>query len=120
AEPAAGEPPPAGAEPGAVYTAVVRLAEGAAPPPSDVLFISLHDAASGPPAAVRRVAGPTFPLEVTLSARDSMLGRPLPKSGRLAVRLDSDGNASTREPQDLAAEIDARQGATVELTLGPR
>lgn len=102
---------------GPVYTAVIRLADGANPPPSGVLFVTLRGDAGGPPAAVRRVADPTFPLEVTLGADDSMLGRPLPDSGRLTARLDADGNASTRQPQDLAAEVDARSGASSELAL---
>lgn len=116
--PAAGGPAtdPSGAT-GPVYTAVIRLADGADPPPSGVLFVTLRGDAGGPPAAVRRVADPTFPLEVTLGAGDSMLGRPLPDSGRLTARLDADGNASTRQPQDLAAEVDARSGASSELAL---
>lgn len=116
--PAAGGPAtgPSGAT-GPVYTAVIRLADGADPPPSGVLFVTLRGNAGGPPAAVRRVADPTFPLEVMLGAEDSMLGRPLPDSGRLTARLDADGNASTRQPQDLAAEVDARSGASSELAL---
>lgn len=116
--PAAGGPgtEPSGAT-GPVYTAVVGLAEGADPPPSGVLFVTLRGDAGGPPAAVRRVADPTFPLEVTLGAGDSMLGRPLPESGTLTARFDVDGNASTRQPGDLEAAVEARQDSPVELRL---
>lgn len=116
--PAAGGPATAPSDAtGPVYTAVIRLADGADPPPSGVLFVTLRGASGGPPAAVRRVADPTFPLEVTLGAGDSMLGRPLPDSGTLTARLDTDGNASTRQPRDLAAEVDARSGTPSELAL---
>lgn len=116
--PAAGGPAtdPSGAT-GPVYTAVIRLADGADPPPSGVLFVTLRGDAGGPPAAVRRVADPTFPLEVTLGAGDSMLGRPLPEAGALSARLDADGNASTRQPGDLEAEADARVDGSVDLIL---
>lgn len=116
--PAAGgpAPDPSGAT-GPVYTAVIRLGDGVEPPPSGILFVALGGDAGGPPAAVRRIAGPTFPLEVTLSARDSMLGRPLPESGTLTARLDGDGNASTRQPGDLEGTTEARQGSAVELHL---
>ncbi len=96
----------------------VRLAASASPPPGAVLFVFLRGEAPGPPAAVKRVAAPEFPLELELTAADSMLGRPLPARGTLAVRLDADGNASTRGDADLAAEAPAAAGALAELELG--
>lgn len=115
---------PSTAEPAAVeadgtaYRLTLRLAEGAQPPPSAVLFVTLRGDDPGPPAAVRRIAAPSFPLEITLSAADSMLGRPLPESGTLGARLDGDGNAMTREEGDLEAESPATAGSTTELVLG--
>lgn len=102
---------------GPVYSAVIRLADGADLPPSGVLFVTLRGDDGGPPAAVRRVADPTFPLEVTLGAGDSMLGRPLPDSGTLTARLDADGNASTRQPGDLETAAEARPDTVIDLRL---
>lgn len=72
---------------------------------------------SGPPAAVKRLpAG--FPIEIDLSAADSMMGQALPDRMRIEARLDSDGNAMTKEPGDLTAfEENVSAGATVKLTL---
>ncbi|MEZ5332305.1 MAG: hypothetical protein R2991_09700 [Thermoanaerobaculia bacterium] len=91
---------PSAPEGESVYRLTIRLAPGAQPPPGAVLFVTLRGDAPGPPAAVQRIAGATFPLEVTLSAGDSMLGRPLPESGTVGARLDGDGNAMSREEGD--------------------
>lgn len=100
-----------------VYRLTIRLAEGAQPPPNAVLFVTLRGDAPGPPAAVKRLAGTTFPVEVTLSAADSMLGRPLPESGTVGARLDGDGNAMSRQEGDLEAETGATAGSLTELVL---
>lgn len=111
----AGSPDPSGP----VYRVVIRLAEGARPPPQAFLFVTLHGDAPGPPAAVKRLTGSSFPLELTLSAADSMLGRPLPASGIVGARLDGDGNVSTRQDGDLEAEAPAAEGSVTELVLRP-
>ena len=71
----------------------------------------------GPPAAVKRISNPTFPLELTLSADDSMMGQPLPEKGSLTIHLDGDGNASTKEPGDLTAAVQAFSGTPVTIIL---
>ena len=48
-----------------------------------------------------------------------MLGRPLPTSGLLSARLDSDGSASTTDVEDLAAEAEVSDGDSVSLLLAP-
>ena len=111
----AGAPDPSGP----VYRVVIRLAEGARQPPHAFLFVTLQGDAPGPPAAVKRLTGSSFPLELTLSAADSMLGRPLPASGIVGARLDGDGNASTRQDGDLEAEAPAAEGSVTELVLRP-
>lgn len=108
---------PSAPEGESVYRLTIRLAPGAQPPPGAVLFVTLRGDAPGPPAAVQRIAGATFPLEVTLSAGDSMLGRPLPESGTVGARLDGDGNAMSREEGDLEAEAAASAGSLTELVL---
>jgi len=94
---------------------------GAAPSPNAVLFVIARAAGqtAGPPAAVKRIAGPTFPLDIDLSAADSMMGQPLPATVRIEARLDSDGDAMTKNPSDPHAAQDgvATNGARVSLAL---
>jgi len=94
---------------------------GPTPSPNAVLFIIARGAGqtAGPPAAVKRIAGPSFPLEIDLSAADSMMGQPLPASVRIEARLDSDGDAMTKNPSDPHAAQDgvATNGAKVALVL---
>jgi tetratricopeptide (TPR) repeat protein len=94
---------------------------GAAPSPNAVLFIIARAAgqSAGPPAAVKRIAGPTFPLDVDLSAADSMMGQPLPATVRIEARIDSDGDPLTKNPSDPHAAQDgvATNGTKVSLVL---
>lgn len=79
------------------------------------LFIVVREARieRGPPAAVKRLDVSAFPLHFTLSDQDSMAGEPLPDPLRLEARLDGDGNAATRTPQDpTAVEDGVRRGST--------
>jgi tetratricopeptide (TPR) repeat protein len=116
--PAADAPPAGTAAAGPSYRVRVELATGAAVPPGATLFVVLRGDAPGPPAAVKRIATPVFPLEVDVTSADSMLGQPLPAIGTLGVRLDADGDASTRSGADLAAETPARSSALTTLRLG--
>ncbi|MGB5175564.1 MAG: hypothetical protein WBQ30_12550, partial [Thermoanaerobaculia bacterium] len=71
------------------------------------------------PVAATRVAAPTFPLQISLSAADSMMGGgELPGSGVLVARLDGDGSVTTTEPGDLQAEAAAIAGEATTLVLG--
>ncbi|MCU1230470.1 MAG: Cytochrome c heme lyase subunit CcmH [Acidobacteria bacterium] len=73
---------------------------------------------SGPPAAVKRLPAAGFPIDVELSAADSMMGQPLPEKMRIEARIDSDGNPLTKEPGDLSAFADdVVAGANVALSL---
>lgn len=83
-----------------------------------VLFVIARNPAGGPPVAVKRLAGVQFPVSVTLSSADSMMGQPLPAKFRLDARLDSDGDAATRPPTDPTAFLaDVTPGANVKLAL---
>jgi hypothetical protein len=83
-----------------------------------VLFVIARNPAGGPPAAVKRLQGVTFPVTITLSSADSMMGQPLPAKFRLEARLDSDGDASTKPPTDPAGMLnDVVPGANVKLAL---
>lgn len=85
-----------------------------------VIFVALRPAGAtaGPPIAAKRVDVGAFPIDVTLSASDSMQGGSLPPIARIDVRVDADGNVMTREPSDpKAVADDVKLGSTTELTL---
>ncbi len=73
-------------------------------PEGAVLFVIARRAAGGPPLAVKRIAQPRFPLEFAIGPEDRML-ESVPFAGPmlLSARLDSDGNATTRQSGDLRA-----------------
>jgi tetratricopeptide (TPR) repeat protein len=94
---------------------------GAKPSPSAVLFIIARASGetAGPPAAVKRIGNPTFPLELDLSSADSMMGQPLPANITIEARLDSDGDAMTKNASDPHASQSgvATNGTKVALVL---
>ncbi len=107
---------------GGFYRVHIELAPGTVGPggagaSSATLFLALRGENPGPPAAVKRISNPSFPLELTLSADDSMMGQPLPEKGKLTVHLDGDGNASTQEPGDLLASVEAFSGTPITVIL---
>jgi hypothetical protein len=71
-------------------------------PPGAVLFVIARPGAAGPPLAVKRVPGPTFPLRFEIGPEDRMI-QAMPFVGplQLTARLDLDGNATTRDPGGL-------------------
>lgn len=73
-----------------------------------IVFIAVREAGmdKGPPAAVKRLSADAFPLRFSITDADSMAGESLPSSVRVDVRVDSDGNAATREPNDPKAAVD--------------
>jgi hypothetical protein len=84
-------------------------------PPDAVLFLIARRGGAGPPVAVKRIASPRFPLEFSLGPEDRMI-QTLPFAGELQIsaRLDTDGNALSRQPGDLEGRADgaASPGAT--------
>ena len=73
-----------------------RVPEGA------VLFLVARSAAGGPPLAAKRIEVLDFPLDYSLGPDDRMVAaRPFVGPLRITVRVDADGNASTRNPGDL-------------------
>ena len=122
APPAADQAPAAAAAGGGAYRLHIELAPGTvatrgAASSGATLFVALRGDTPGPPAAVKRISNPTFPLELTLSVDDSMMGQPLPEKGSLTIHLDGDGNASTKEPGDLTAAVQAFSGTPVTIIL---
>jgi len=75
--------------------------------PQATLFIIARPAGGpgGPPLAVKRIANPTFPLDYSLS-QDNVMMQGTPFAGKISitVRLDKDGNPTTRTPGDLSGD----------------
>lgn len=85
---------------------------------SGVVYVIARGGA-GHPLAVRRVEATAFPLTLELGGGDSMMSAPLPDKFRLEARLDTDGDAGTKDASDPRAALDGvSAGATVALTLG--
>ncbi|HCP46534.1 MAG TPA: hypothetical protein DIU15_10845 [Deltaproteobacteria bacterium] len=107
----------------ATIRGTLRLADGAVPPRGGVVFVIARAAGvqGGPPAAVRRLQAKNFPMAFEIGPADAMLGGPFPSEVTLSVRMDADGNATTRGPDDLvAAPTQASAGASgVDLILAP-
>ena len=97
---------PVAAVSGAPIRGTVRLAPGREEGAREgVLFVIAHSPEGGPPLAVKRIQGPSFPLEFELGPGDRMVeARPFVGPLLLTARLDADGNATSRHPGD-------RQGA---------
>ena len=75
--------------------------------PQAALFIIARPAGGpgGPPLAVRKIDRPTFPLKYTLSQENVMMqGTPFSGKINITVRLDKDGNPTTRGAGDLSGE----------------
>jgi len=85
--------------------------------PGSALFVSIHDGSGGPPAASKRLNEPSFPVEFTLDASDSMMGVDLPASALIQVRLDRDGDPSTEGEGDLWARGESRSGQLMKFVL---
>jgi cytochrome c-type biogenesis protein CcmH len=85
---------------------------------SGVVFVMVKNPGGGPPIAVKRLVAMSFPTTVQISSADSMMGQPLPASFRLEARLDTDGDAMTKNPTDPKALQDGvTAGSSVTLAL---
>ena len=75
--------------------------------PNAALFIIARPAGGpgGPPLAVKKIDKPAFPLSYSLSQENVMMqGTPFSGKINISVRLDKDGNPSTRGAGDLTGE----------------
>jgi len=123
APPAAAAPSGAGADLEA--QALAGTIEGPeSPPPGAVLFVFVRPAgaAVGPPIAVQRHPGASFPMTFSISPNDGMMGASaFPDRVTLEARLDADANAMTSGPDDWSDRLDDVVPGTggVELRLQP-
>jgi len=94
-------------------------------PAAAVIFVMARrvGGAAGPPLAAARLAATSFPLSFEISAANSMTGDPLPQVVLLEARLDDDGDAATRTPNDPKARLDGvklgTRGVKLVLRRGP-
>ena len=75
--------------------------------PNAALFIIARPTGGpgGPPLAVKKIDKPTFPLSYSLGQENVMMqGTPFTGKINITVRLDKDGNPTTRGPGDLTGE----------------
>lgn len=110
--------PPAAAE--VLVSGTARLGAGAQVTGSETVFISIKDPSGGPPLAATRGA-PQFPMDFQITSANilPMFGnRPVPAKLLVSVRLDKDGNATTRDGEPEAVLEGVTKGSTgLELTL---
>ncbi len=71
-----------------------------------VLFIIARTGGEGsPPAAVKKIEQPVFPLTYAIGPENSMMqAAPLSGKVNIFVRLDKDGNPMTHQPGDMTGE----------------
>lgn len=85
---------------------------------SGVVYVIARGEKAGHPVAVRRIDAAAFPISLELGTGDSMMGQALPPNVRIEARLDSDGDAGTKDPADLNAFVEGvNAGAAVTLKL---
>ncbi|MCK6550972.1 hypothetical protein L6R52_34360, partial [Myxococcota bacterium] len=112
---------------GAPVRGTIKLGDGATPQGS-TLFVTVRVQGMpdrGPPVAVRRITGASFPQDFVVGPGDVMMqGLPFDGPFDIYVRLDGDGNAMTKEPGDLVngqPKSGVMPGATdVEIVLDKR
>jgi cytochrome c-type biogenesis protein CcmH len=71
-----------------------------------VLFIIARSGGGdGPPAAVKKIERPVFPLAYSIGSENAMMqGVPLSGKLNITVRLDKDGNPITHQPGDMVGD----------------
>jgi cytochrome c-type biogenesis protein CcmH len=128
----AGEQPPAQPVPGGGWQGTpvsisVSEATQAAIPPNAVMFVVIRSAgmAMGPPLGVRRVIGPQFPLEITLTDADSMIAErkiSLESEIRVQARISLSGapGAASGDWQSAPLTVSLDSGEPVELVIDQR
>lgn len=118
-----GQMPPAGATPavaavpaGQAVSGMLTLdpsLNGKVRTPAVVFVIARPEGqTAGPPAAVARLNVTSFPAPFTISSANSMMGTPLPPKMRLDVRIDSDGDVTTKtgDPTGFADSLAVGKG----------
>jgi hypothetical protein len=86
--------------------------------PGASLFVIARVPGNPMPLAAQKNTVGSFPFSFMLGAEDSMVGEALPQDVELILRLDQDGDITTRTAGDLVAgPVPASLGQTLTLTL---
>lgn len=89
--------------------------------PGDTLFVSARPPGvdRGPPTWVLRIPVASIPMAFTIGPANAMLGGAAPPELVITARIDRDGNAMTRSPEDLEGKSPAlplgTKGTTITL-----
>ncbi|OGR79620.1 MAG: hypothetical protein A3I11_04450 [Elusimicrobia bacterium RIFCSPLOWO2_02_FULL_39_32] len=74
---------------------------------SDVIFLIARPFHGGPPIAVQKLTGKSYPYHFHLTPQNLMMpNAALDEPVNLIVRIDKDGDAMTKNPGDLAGEYE--------------
>jgi len=84
-----------------------------------VLYLLLRSPGedSGPPLAVKRLAVGAFPMPFSIGAANSMTGGDVPDVVLLEARIDADGDAATRSPDEPVGRLDGVRLGTRDVHL---
>ncbi len=90
--------------------------------PAVVFVIARGDGLEGHPLLAKRLDVASFPVNFSLGSEDSMMGQAPPNRVSLEVRVDGDGDATTREPGAPTALLESVTLGTnnVKLLLRPK
>lgn len=87
--------------------------------PGDIVFLSARPPGveGGPPTWVARLPATVFPMTFTLGPANAMLGGPTPAELVLTARIDRDGNARTKGPDDLEGRSSTVKPGTKDVAI---
>ena len=97
---------------GATIQGVVTLGPKTKAKPDQLLYIAARRKGQpGPPLAVKRINGASFPYTFELGAADAMMqGTSFEGDLEITARLDQDGDPMSRQPGDAFGTVDAHVG----------
>ncbi len=82
------------------------------------LFVMGKSPMGGPPFPVKRFEKPIFPLSFSLTTANNMTGEDFYDGDILLVaRLDKDGVAGPKQPDDIEARVEIKKGASRAINL---
>ncbi len=120
---AASAPPPAAASPAEAgpprLAGKLRLADGVAARPDQLVFVIVHRNAdgSGPPVAAKRLPASALPVDFSLGDADQMMGGAWPEQVWLFARLDADGAPGSSEGDVESAHLGPLSPGSLALDL---
>jgi tetratricopeptide (TPR) repeat protein len=117
------EPTTQAQAPAAQLSGSLSLADGVAKPTSGTIFVIVRrtETPQGPPVAALRLPASAAPGDFSITKTDMMLGGEWPDEVWIQARIDSDGNAMTKESNDISSVVigPLTQGSSdIELILG--